>query len=94
MEKEENGVFSLSPPTSPPSLFAPFPLSERNRPITYSLYKPMSGNGLKRGRGIAKKGKEENLAYAYSLKRPKELNSYRCADWSQHNRLLLHHNGN
>ena len=54
----------------------------------------MSGNGLKRGRGIAKKGKEENLAYAYSLKRPKELDSYRCADWSQHNRLLLHHNGN
>ena len=38
MEKEENGVFSLSPPTSPPSmfflltsLFALFPLSERSR---------------------------------------------------------------
>ena len=38
MEKEENGVFSLSPPTSPPSmfflltsLFALFPLSESSR---------------------------------------------------------------
>lgn len=66
-ERRKRRFFALSPNLTPQSLCAVPTIW--NEQATYWLYKPMSGNGLKRGRGIAKKGKEGNLEYAYSLKR-------------------------
>ena len=56
-ERRKRRFFALSPNLTPQSLCA-VPTIWKEQAI-YSLYKPMSGNGLKRGRGIGTPDSEE-----------------------------------